>query len=145
MNRIGKGILIGCGVLALSAGAFAQDYGRPGASSFQGGGYWDHDRMMREYRTAFYDRLQVDLDRAEHARYLTGGDYKRFDKARHEVGEFAAKWSRGIFDPREMDNAIASVQRVADIPSLHRDDRNALLDDLARMRSFRAHMEGRRY
>jgi hypothetical protein len=43
-----------------------------------------------------------------------------------------------------MDEAIASVQRVADIPALHRDDREALRDDLARMRSFRAHMEGRR-
>ncbi len=144
MNRIVTGLLIVCGSLSLTGGAFAQDYGRPGASNFQGGG-WDRDRMMHEYRTAFYDRLQIDLDRAEHARYLSGGDFKRFDRARHEVGEFAAKWSRGIFDPHEMDNAIASVQRVAEIPSLHREDRDALFQDLARMRSFRAHMEGRRY
>jgi hypothetical protein len=135
MKRVFKGILIGCGLLAMAAGAFAQDHDR---------GYWDHDRLIREYRTAFYDRLQVDLDRAEHARYLTGEDVHRFDKARREVGEFSAKWSRGIFDPHEMDNAIASVQRVADIHGLHRDDRDALYQDLARMRSFRAHMEGRR-
>jgi hypothetical protein len=133
MNRIVKRILIGCGLLAMAAGAFAQDRG-----------YWDRDRLMREYRTAFYDRLQVDLDRAEHARYLTGEDYRRFDKAHREVAEFAAKWSRGIFDPHEMDAAIASVQRVADIRGLHREDRDALFEDLARMRSFRAHMEGRR-
>ena len=69
---------------------------------------------------------------------------RRFDSARHEVADFSAKWSRGIFDPREMDNAIASVQRVVDIPALHRDDRDALREDLARMRAFRAHMEGRR-
>src|ERR1017187_7085593 len=135
MKRVVKGILIGCGLLALAAGAIAQDRDR---------GYWDHDRLAREYRTAFYDRLQVDLDRAEHARYLTGDDIRRFDRARHEVADFSAKWSHGIFDAREMDNAIASVQRVADIPALHRDDRAALLEDLARMRSFRAHMEGRR-
>lgn len=133
MKRVVKGLLISCGVLAMAACAFGQ------------GGYWDHDRMMREYRTAFYDKLQADLDRAEHARYLSGDDYHRFDRARHEVGDFAAKWSRGIFDPHEMDNAIGSVQRVADIRGLHRDDRDALFDNLARMRSFRAHMEGRRY
>ena len=136
MNRMIKRILIGCGVLAMATGAFAQDRDR---------GYWDHDRLMHEYRAAFYDRLQVDLDRAEHARYLTGEDYHRFDKARREVGEFAAKWSHGVFDPHEMDSAIASVQRVADIRGLHREDRDALFEDLARMRSFRAHMEGRRY
>jgi hypothetical protein len=134
MKRVVKGILIGCGLLALTAGAIAQDRG-----------YWDRDRLMREYRTAFYDRLQADLDRAEHTRYLRGDDYRKFDKAHHEVADFAAKWSRGIFDPREMDGAIASVQRVANIPTLHREDRDALFDDVARMRSFRAHMEGRRY
>ena len=145
MKRVVTGLLIACGALALSAGAFAQDYGRPGPSSFQGGGYWDRDRLMHEYRAAFYDRLQVDLDRAEHARYLNGDDFKRFDKAHREVAEFSAKWSRGIFDPRDMDGAIGSVQRVVDIPVLHREDRDALREDLARMRSFRAHMEGRRY
>jgi hypothetical protein len=100
--------------------------------------------MAREYRGAFYDRLQSDLARAENNRYLQGEDYRRFDRARREVGEFQAKWSRGIFDAREIDSAIASVQRVVDIPSLHRDDREALRDDLDRMRRFRAHMEERR-
>ena len=151
MNRIVKGLLIGCGALALTAGAFAQDYGRPGDRSYfqdrdrdRDRGPWDRDRLMREYRGGFYDRLQSDLARAEHSRYLRGDDIGRFDRAHREVGEFQAKWSRGIFDPREMDQAIASVQRVVDIPGLHRDDRDALRDDLARMRSFRAHMEGRR-
>jgi hypothetical protein len=132
MKKMLKPLLIGCAALALATGAFAQ------------GGYWNHERMVREYRTAFYDRLQVDLDRAEHARYLTGEDVRRFDRARHEVGEFSAKWSRGIFDPHDMDGAIASVQRVADIRGLHRDDRDRLFEDLAHMREFRAHMEGRR-
>jgi hypothetical protein len=130
----------------MSAGAFAQDYGRPQRSDFQDRdrGFWDRERLMREYRGAFYDRLQSDLDRAEHARYLREDDFRLFGRARHEVGEFSAKWSRGVFDPREMDSAIASVQRVVDIRGLHRDDRDALRDDVGRMRAFRAHMEGRR-
>jgi hypothetical protein len=153
MNRVVRGLLIGCGALALSAGAFAQDYGRPERSNFQGrdrdrGGFWDRDRLAREYRGAFYDRLQDDLTRAERSRYLRGDDIRRFDRARREVGEFSAKWTRGVFDPREMDQAIAAVQRVVEIPALRRDDREALREDLGRMRSFRNHMEareGRRY
>src|SRR5262249_4518140 len=103
------------------------------------------ERMAREYRSFFYDRLQDDLSRAERARYLRGEDIRRFDRAHREVAEFSSKWSRGVFDARDMDGAIASVQRVVEIPGLHRDDRDALRDDVARMRSFRAHMEGRRY
>jgi hypothetical protein len=129
--------------MALSGGMFAQDYGQD-RSRFQREGSWDHDRMVREYRGAFYDRLQSDLARAEQRGYLRGDDFRRFNVARREVGDFSAKWSRGIFDPREMDRAIGSVQRVADIRALRPDDRDALMDDLHRMREFRAHMEGRR-
>lgn len=143
MKRFVKAVLISWGLLALCVGAFAQDRDR---DRDHDRGFWDRDRMMREYRGAFYDRLQDDLARAETARYLRGDDLRKFDRAHREVGEFQAKWSRGIFDPREMDEAIGSVQRVADIPTLRREDREHLREDLARMRSFRAHMEeGRRY
>ena len=152
MKRILTGLLIGSGALMLSVSAFAQDYGRPFERTYfqdrdhdRDGGYWNRERLMREYRGAFYDRLQSDLARAERTRYLQGDDFRRFDRAHREVGEFQAKWSRGVFDPHEMDSAIASVQRVVDIPGLRRDDREALREDLGRMRAFRAHMEGRRY
>ena len=104
MNRVVKGLLIGCGAVVLSSTAitpraFAQSYGR---SYFQdrdrGRDYdrdrdVDHGRMGREYRGAFYDRLQDDLARAEKAHYLRGEDLRRFSDAHHEVGRFQAKWS----------------------------------------------------
>ncbi len=148
MKRVVTGLLIGLGTLALSTGAFAQDYGRARqGTSFQGNdrGYWDRERLSREYRTAFYDRLQGDLSRAEKNRYLHGEDLRRFDRAHKEVGEFSAKWSRGIFDPREMDQAISAVQRVVEIPALHRDDRDALRQDVRSMRDFRSRMGGARH
>jgi hypothetical protein len=156
MNRLMKVMLITCGAAALGVGAFAQNYGQPAAKTYfqdrerdQDRGRdrdsWDRERMAREYRGAFYDRLQNDLTRAENNRYLEGDDYRRFGEARRQVGEFQAKWSRGIFDARDMDGAIASVQRVIEIPTLHRDDRDALREDLESMRRFRAHMEERRY
>jgi hypothetical protein len=151
MKRVVKGLVIGFGVLALSAGAFAQDYGRPERSNFQDRDrdrdrdrYWDRERLAREYHGVFYDRLRGDLDRAERARYLREDDFRRFDRARRELREFEGKWARGYFDPRDMDGAIASVARIVEIPALRREDRDNLRDDLGRMRAFRAHMEERR-
>jgi len=135
MKRVMKGLLIAVGLLTMGSSVFAQDHDRD----------WDQERMRREYRNAFYDRLQQDLSRAEHRGYLRGDDFRRFDVAHREVGEFQAKWDRGIFDAREMDRAIGSVQRVAEISSLRPEDRDFLREDLRRMREFRAHMEGRRY
>ena len=150
MNRFLTGIITACGAVALSTAAFAQtpNYGRAGIAYFQDRGDeapWDQQRMVREYRGAFYDRLQTDLDRAESAGYLKGGEFDRIKKAHREVAEFQAKWSRGIFNPHEMDAAIASVQRVEDIGALRPEDHDALRDDLFAMRRFRAHMEGHRY
>jgi hypothetical protein len=140
-------MLVGFGLLVFGAGAFAQDYGRPGMGFQDRDRYWGRERLSREWRGAFYDRLQADLSRAQRNRYLRGDDQRRFERAHREVGEFSAKWSRGVFDPREMDQAIAAVQRVVEIPALHRDDRDALREDLRRMREFRGRMEagGRRY
>jgi hypothetical protein len=149
MKRVVKGLVIGFGALALSAGAFAQDYGRPERSNFQDRDrdrdrYWDRERLAREYHTVFYDRLRDDLARAERDRYLREDDLRRFDRARRELREFETKWARGYFDPREMDEAVAAVARIVEIPALRRDDRENLRDDLGRMRAFRAHMEERR-
>jgi hypothetical protein len=160
MKKIVTGMIIACGSMLLSAGAFAQDYGRSGNSyrnslmqdrdrdrddRDRDNGYWDRERMAREYRGAFYDRLQSDLARAESGRYLRGDDLSRFDRAHHEVAMFQSKWSRGVFDAHEMDDAIGAVQRVVDIPTLRPADHEALREDLFSMRRFRAHMEGRRY
>src|SRR5262252_1685800 len=140
MKRVVTGIFFGAGLFLFGASAFGQDHGRPGMSFQDRDRYWGHDRMAREWRGAFYDHLQADLSRAQRSRYLRGDDLGRFDRAHREVGQFSAKWERGVFDPREMDQAIASVQRVVDIPSLRRDDRDLLREDLRRMRDFRGRM-----
>lgn len=148
MNRLLTGIITACGALTLSAGVAAHNFSRAGVAYFQGRddqSPWNQERMEREYRGAFYDRLQSDLDRAERAGYLRGGDFDRIQKAHREVAEFQSKWSRGVFNPHDMDSAIASVQRVEDLHALRPEDHDALRDDLFAMRRFRAHMEGHRY
>jgi hypothetical protein len=96
------------------------------------------DREYRQNNRSPVDRLMYDLNRAESNARLDWGDRRRFDKARQEIAQFERKWSAGRFDRRELDQAIASVQRVVDSRSLNYRDRAALNEDLNRLREFRA-------
>jgi hypothetical protein len=109
--------LIGSGLLLMASSGNAQ--------------VREHDRFPME-------RVMSDLNRAESNSRLDRGDRKRFDRARQEVAQFERKWSNGRYDRRELDQAIDSVQRVVDARSVNYRDRAALIDDLNRMREFRA-------
>ena len=96
------------------------------------------------YRDRGYDReplnrVRADLERAAHDMYyLSGGEMRRLNKAREEIGEFQSKWERGRYDRHELDDVIGSVQHVVDHNRLQPRDRDYLLEDLARLREFRA-------
>jgi hypothetical protein len=94
--------------------------------------------QVREHARFPMERVMSDLNRAESNSRLDRGDRKRFDRARQEVAQFERKWSNGRYDRRELDQAIDSVQRVVDARSVNYRDRAALIDDLNRMREFRA-------
>ena len=107
----------------------------------------DHDGAQdrREYRQEAgfpLERVIADLNRAESNSRFDRGDWKRFDNARREIAQFQRKWISGRYDRRELDQAIASVQRVMDLRSLNPRDRAALAGDLGRMREFRANSSG---
>ncbi len=99
-------------------------------------------RNYGDYRQAFYDRLEFDLERAANNGYLRGSDLRRFQQARHEIDEFQEKWARGKYDRHALDDAIGATQRVADLPGLDGRDRAALQQDLSIMRRFRGRMSG---
>ena len=85
------------------------------------------------------DRVRADLDRAARDMgYLSGGDFRRFDHARQEIGEFQQKWNRGRFDRHELDDVIGSLQRVVRSNRIRPRDRDLLIDDLSRLRDIRA-------
>ena len=133
--------LAGAVLLAGSLAANAQVYGR---------GYYDNGRFYGEfgredrYRDredrgfGVFDRVRADLDRAESSSYWNGGDRKRFNKVREELGEFQGKWANGRYDKHELDDTIAALQRVVNDNRLEYRDRNALQEDLFRLRDFRA-------
>jgi hypothetical protein len=83
--------------------------------------------------------VRADLDRAgRDMYYLSGRELKRFNHVREEIAEFQAKWDRGRFDRHELDDVIGSLQSVVDKNRLEPRDRDRLLDDLSRLRAFRA-------
>ncbi len=83
------------------------------------------------------DRVHADLNRAYRAWHFSGGDRKRLNRAEHDLRDFAKKWYRGRFDKGELDESIASIQHVMDDNHMPRSERDALDNDLARLRGMR--------
>lgn len=144
MNNLLVKAMIGSALLAAASAANAQVYG---------GGYYDHGRFYGEvgrdrddrYRDGrdfrgddLVGRVRSDLDRAESHSYWNGGDRRRFDKVREELGEFQGKLASGRYDRHELDEAIGALQKVVNNNRLEYRDRDALQDDLYRLRDFRA-------
>lgn len=89
------------------------------------------------------DRVRADLDRsARDMRYLSGGELRRFERAREEIREFQEKWNRGRFDRHELDDVIGSLQKVVNGNRIRPRDRDFLLNDLARLREIRSRSGG---
>lgn len=144
MRSIFTTALIGYGLLFSGAAANAQVYGRGsydhGRFSGEFGRYPDDRNPDRDAGRGLFDRVRNDLNRAESDsdRYGHGGDRRRLNKVREELGEFEGKWARGRFDRHELDDVIKNLQRVVKDNPLHSRDRDALRSDLDQLRDFRA-------
>jgi hypothetical protein len=137
MRQLLRKSLAGAGLVVLMAmGASAQGPYRGGDPNYRGG------RDFREPGRLGIERVMSDLDRAQSNSRFDRGDRGRFDRARKEVFDFQRKWSAGRYDRRELDQAIASVQRVVELRSIHARDRAALMEDVSRMREFRGGFNG---
>ncbi len=154
--------LLGSSLLLLSLSASAQFYpdrGYPDRGYSDRGysdrGYSDRGYSDRDYRdgygrgggreTALFARTVSDLDRAASSGYYRGGDQRRIDNARKDLWDFQSRLRQGRFDRGELDEAIGSVQKVIHMRSLDYRDRDALENDVERLREFRATQSDRGY
>ena len=87
--------------------------------------------------TALVDRVHDDLDRGYHVWHLSGGDKDRLNNAEKQLREFARKWERHKFDKGQLDDSISSVQHVLDNNRLEGPERDAIRDDVKRLRNMR--------
>ena len=108
-------------------------------------GYQDREEFRDRERARFFDRVRADLDRAEATSLPFTDDRTRIVRAREEVNAVQRKLEAGIYDRRELDDAIIAVQRVVDRNHmLSNRDRDDLAADLNHMRDFRSRIEDRR-
>lgn len=124
-------------LMAGSAGAQAQVYAR---GSYENGRFTaEFGHYSEERGPALLDRVRRDVDRAESEsfRMAGGGDHKRFNKVREELGEFEGKLASGRFDKHELDDTIKNLQRVVNDNRLEYRYRDVLARDLAELREFR--------
>jgi hypothetical protein len=68
-----------------------------------------------------------------------GRERERADNALRHLSEFDSEFQRGHFDKDKLDKAIDDVKNLAENNPMSPEDRRLLMDDLARLREFRAH------
>jgi hypothetical protein len=87
--------------------------------------------------SALIERVHTDLNHAYGVHHFSDSDRDRLNNAEKQLRDFAAKWSAGKFDKGELDDAISAIQHVLDENKVSADSRDALADDLARLRRMR--------
>jgi hypothetical protein len=114
------------GALLMSLGAAAQaQYGSPG-------GPYRPDRV-----SALVEKVNIDLNRGYNQWHLSNGDLKRLNKAEERLREFARDWNQARFNKGALDAAISYVQHVLDKNHLYGRERDALWNDVERLRNMR--------
>jgi len=86
---------------------------------------------------ALVDQVHNDLNRAYSVWHLKNGDRDRLNDAEKKLREFAQKWDNHHFDKGELDDSIGSIQHVLDNNRLEGHDRDAISDDVNRLRNMR--------
>ena len=69
--------------------------------------------------------------------HFSDADRDRLNHAEKELREFAEHWSKARFDKGNLDDAISAIQHVLDNNRMPPQDRDALSDDVARLRRMR--------
>jgi hypothetical protein len=100
----------------------------------------DRDERFRgdAWRQRFFERIREDLEHVQSGAFPFGADQYRLARTRQELDELQGKLSAGRYDQRQLDDVIGAMDRVVRDNRLSRGDREVLIDDLSRLREFRA-------
>jgi hypothetical protein len=86
---------------------------------------------------ALVAQVHADLDHAYSIWHVKNGERDRLNDAEKKLREFAQKWENHNFDKGELDDAIGRIQQVLDNNRLEGHDRDAISDDVNRLRNMR--------
>jgi hypothetical protein len=124
MGRILKVTLFSALLMSLAAAVQTQ-YGPPG-------GPYRPDRV-----SALVEKVHTDLNRGYSQWHLSKSDQKRLNKAEERLRDFARDWHQAKFNKGALDDSISDVQHVLDKNRLYGRERDALWNDVERLRNMR--------
>ncbi len=125
-------------------GGNAGGYG--GGYNDRGSHYPDNDAYHRDredvwrrnnWRQQMFENIRVDVEHLRTTAFSHGDQY-RLARTVQELDELQRKLAAGHYDERQLDEVTTALQRVVQDNRLARPDRQLLMDDLERLRDFRA-------
>lgn len=90
-----------------------------------------------QWRAHFFEKVRDDLNHVQSNWFTSGGDQYRIARAKQELNELQNDFAGHRYDERQVDDVIATLQRVVADNRLSERDRDILSDDLNRLREFR--------
>lgn len=90
----------------------------------------------KEWRQSLFQRVREDVEHVEHSTTPFTGDRARLSRTIGELNELQEKLRRGRYDERQLGEVMASLRAVVEENRLTGRDRDALTDDLNRLRDF---------
>ncbi len=99
------------------------------------------------WRRNLFQRVREDVEHVEHATIPFTGDRARLARTVTELNELQGKLGEGRYDERQLDDVMGALRAVVEENRMSPRDRDALSDDLNRLREFREHHDdyGARY
>jgi hypothetical protein len=91
-----------------------------------------------EWRMRMFDRVRDDLDHVQ-ASAFSGSDQYRISRTKDQLSSLQSELTAGRYDQPQLDDVIASLNRVIADNHLSARERDILTDDLNRMRDYREH------
>jgi uncharacterized protein YfkK (UPF0435 family) len=100
----------------------------------------DRDDAFRgnDWRQYFFQRIREDVEHVRSVTFPFSSDQYRLARVVQQLDELQGKLAARRYDQRELDDVIDAMQRVVRDNRLSPRDRDALTDDLSRMREFRS-------
>jgi hypothetical protein len=91
-----------------------------------------------DWRMHMFERIKVDLDHVQDVAF-NRRDEDRIVNTKERIADLQDKMVAGRYDGPELDDVVASLDRVVSDNRLSSRDREMLRDDLSRVRDYRDH------
>ncbi|HTB13359.1 MAG TPA: hypothetical protein VK752_17375 [Bryobacteraceae bacterium] len=109
------------------------------AGSREGDYVQERERFFQgeAWRRSLFQRVREDVEHVERSAIPFTGDRARLSRTITELNELQGKLSEGRYDERQLDDVIGALHTVVEENRLTGPDRDALSDDMRRLREFR--------